>query len=138
MVVEAHEEADRLLEEVWGVNLDLVDQGLRIVRQYRLLMSDINCPPLSEFNMLQSRISQLIGSRDDPLPSPVTPPPPTNPMAAEMVNRLLEMVSILDPDIEALYDETHALFELFFPVSFWRVCYIKVTGRCNINDGYPR
>lgn len=137
MVFAAHQNANRFVEEICGVNIDLVDHGLRIVHQYHLLLSDINCPPRTQYNILHSRITQLIESRDDPLPSlepPTSSPLPMKLRAANMVNCLMEMVAIIGSDIDDLCKETTALFEVLFPVSIGSLCWSIVTGRCNINN----
>lgn len=128
---EAHQAANRVLEEICGLHLDLVDHRLRIVQGSSLLLSDFNFPSRAHENILHARITQLIESRDDPLPSA---PQSANPVASAMVNHLLEFVGNLGSDIEVLFNETHTLLTVLFPMSIWSLCRSKLTGRCNIDD----
>lgn len=61
------------------------------------------------------------------------PPPPTT-AAANMVNRLLDMVDILDPWVKVLFRERYRLSSALVPGSVWSMYRSVFTGQCWIDD----
>lgn len=137
---EALQVANRVLEEMSGVHLELLHHGLRIFDRYGLVKADIHCPPPVYRNILYSRITRLIESRDGRLPPPQAKSIhhclqiPANPVVIDMINRLLDVVGRLGFEINTLFTETHALTDLLLPPSIWGICRCIISGKCTIKD----
>lgn len=136
-MLNAYNRANHVLEEMCEVHLDLIDHGLRIADEYRLHMSDIKWPPPAQENILHTRITRIIGFQDD------SPEPPGDQLgslipekteAARLLDRLLDMVTLLDPHIGILFTEKHNLIRILFPPSMWSHCRSILTGRCSPDD----
>lgn len=105
---------------------------MHIVERYNLHMEDIKWPPRAQHNVLHSMIITKIMWRDEFPPFPARPVLPT--AAANMVNRLLDMVDILSPHTNATFQEMMQLVRVLAPRSAWGFFRGVFTGRCKIDD----
>lgn len=97
--------------EISGLTLDLVDHGLRIVDEYRLLNQHI---------ISHTRITEMIE------------------FGSLSVDESHGYGDGWQRSSFVLFQESRSLIEVLFPTSIWRLCYSIVTGRCRYDGGPTR
>ncbi|KAL0632554.1 hypothetical protein Q9L58_008575 [Maublancomyces gigas] len=127
VVTDAETNIHHVCEEISRLSEDLHNRGVCIVQRYNLRIEDIKWPPREQYNYLHRRITEVIDCRGG------LPPPPTT-AAANMVNRLLDMMDILDPWVKVLFRERYRLSSALVPGSVWSMYRSVFTGQCWIDD----
>lgn len=95
-------------------------------------MEDIKWRPRAQHNYLHSSIIATISRRDEYPPFPPREVLPT--AAANMVNRLLDMLDVLDPHIKVLGEDRFILSMALDGSSVWNLCRGLLTGQHRIDD----